>query len=212
MTKIIDLSHLIEPLMTVFPGSERPKIEKARSFGKDGFVEHRVKMFTHTGTHVDVPGHILAGGLTLDKIDVSRFVGKAVVLDFSEFKTEFITRDTLKPYKRLISKIEFLIIRTGWDKYWGKQQYFKGFPVLDAEAAQWLCGFKLKGVGVDTISVDPVESKTIPIHRVLFKKNIIIIENLTNLGELEKEVFTFTCLPLKLKNGDGSPVRAVGIL
>jgi len=212
MTNIIDLSHVIETGMPVYPGTERPKIEKARSLEVNGYVEHRVTMFTHTGTHVDMPGHIMAGGITLDKIDISRFVGKAAVLDFTKFKNGFITKEKFKPYKKLISKIEFLIIRTGWDKYWGKQRYFKGFPVLDAGAAEWLREFKLKGVGVDTISVDPAESKTIPVHRVLFKNNFIIVENLTNLGKLGKCVFTFSCLPLKFQNGDGSPVRAVGVL
>jgi len=212
MTKIIDLSHVIYSGMPVFPGTEQPKIEQAASLKKDGFVEHKVTMRTHTGTHIDVPSHIAADGLTVDKFDVGYFIGKAAVLDMTKVKSGIIGWEILLLHKSLISKVEYLILKTGWEKYWGDKKYFKGFPALDTVAAEWLGNFKLKGIGIDTISIEPAESKTFPVHRAFFKKNIIIVENLAHLDKLGNWIFTFSCLPLKFKNGDGSPVRAVGIL
>jgi len=74
---------------------------------------------------------------------------------------------------------------------------------------EWI--LSLKGVGVDAISVDPVGSSTFVIHKIFLQKNILIIENLTNLERLPQTCL-FTCLPLKIKDADGSPVRAAGIV
>jgi kynurenine formamidase len=52
----------------------------------------------------------------------------------------------------------------------------------------------------------------LPVHHILLSHGLILIENLVNLESLPKQEFTFSCLPLKIKNGDGSPVRAVGIV
>jgi len=210
--KIVDLSHEINSGMPFFPGTEKPELEQVTSLVKDGFVEHRATMLTHTGTHIDVPAHLVVGGLALDQMSVDNFIGKAAIIDLTGIKKRAIGKETLRPFEGLISKIEFLILKTGWEKYWGEQGYFKGFPALDPGAAQWLGEFNLKGVGVDAISIDPAGSKDYPIHHILFKNNMIVIENLANLDELGGGVFTFSCLPLKFENGDGSPVRAVGIL
>ncbi|HEX9025544.1 MAG TPA: cyclase family protein [Clostridium sp.] len=210
--KIIDLSHVIHSKILVFPGTEEPKLEQATTFEKHGFVENKVAMYTHTGTHIDAPYHILEDGLTIDKYDVEDFVGKAQVIDFTDFRSKLIDVEDLVKYEDLIADIEYLIIKTGWGKYWGDEKYFNGFPVLTTEAAEWLLKFNLKGIGVDAISVDPVEAKTFPCHRILFKKSLIIIENLANLDEIGDEPFILSCLPLKFKDADGSPVRAVAMM
>ncbi len=209
---MVDLSHLIRPDMPVFPGTEQPKIERAASLEKDGFVEHRVTMYTHTGTHIDVPSHITSDGPTVDQMEIGHFIGKAAVIDVSGIKPGEISREALTPHAGLISRIEYLILKTGWGKYWGAQKYFEGFPSLGKDAAEWLCGFKLKGIGVDAISIDPIDSKNFPVHKIFFKNGIVIVENLANLDEVGGKIFMFYCMPLKFQNGGGSPVRAVGII
>jgi kynurenine formamidase len=84
--------------------------------------------------------------------------------------------------------------------------------VLHRDAALYLTSFNLKGIGSDTISFDPVDSVELPVHHILLLKGLILIENLVNLTSLPKHNFAFSCFPLKIKNGDGSPVRAVGIV
>jgi arylformamidase len=104
------------------------------------------------------------------------------------------------------------LIATGWDKYWGKTEYFQGFPVLDAEAAEWLVSFPLKGIGFDTISADRVDSPDYPVHTILLSNDLIIIENLRNLKMLPARFFTFSGMPLNIEDADGSPVRAVAMV
>ena len=71
---VIDLSHTVSPDITVYPGTEPPRFEVPRTIEQDGFTEKIITMYSHAGTHVDAPGHIIAGGMTLDEMPVERFI------------------------------------------------------------------------------------------------------------------------------------------
>lgn len=210
--KVIDLSHLIHEDMTVYPGTEQPKILPQFQFEKWGFRESKLSMFSHTGTHIDPPAHMLKAGAYLDELEVERFIGKAMVLDFSEKEDKVIDLDMIKPYEDKIRQVEFLIIRTGWEELWGTEEYFKGFPALSESAARWLGGFNLKGIGVDAISIDSMDTENFIVHNTLMKAGYIIIENLTNLKAVKEVFFTLSVLPLKYRGADGSPVRAIAMI
>ncbi|MBK5242803.1 cyclase family protein [Clostridium sp.] len=209
--KITDLTHTIHSDMPVFPGTEQPIFIKANTLEKDGFQEAKITMFSHTGTHIDSPAHMLSSGPYLDDLDIEQFIGNATILDFSNIKTKFIDVDSLRPYEEKIKNVEFIIIKTGWSKYWGEKRYFESFPALSEESAKWLSQFNLKGIGIDAISIDDMDSTTFAVHKILMPKNIIIIENLTNLDSISSENFILSILPLKNKEADGSPVRAISI-
>jgi arylformamidase len=209
--KITDLTHVIYSDMPVFPGTEQPILEKANTLEKDGFQEAKITMYSHTGTHIDAPAHMLSNGPYLDNLDIEHFIGNATVLDFSNKAIKLISLDSLKPYKEKIKNVDFVIIKTGWSKYWGDSKYYEDFPSLDLESARWLSQFNLKGIGIDAISIDAMESTTFAVHKILMPRNIIIIENLTNLDSITNEFFILSILPLKNKDADGSPVRAISI-
>ncbi len=209
--KITDLTHLIHSEMPVFPGTEQPIFEKANTLENDGFEEAKFTMYTHTGTHIDAPAHMLNNGYCLDDLEIEHFIGNAVVLDFSDKEMTVIDVNSLKPYEEKIKNVEFIIIKTGWSKYWGDKKYYEDFPSLSEEAAQWLSELNLKGIGIDAISIDAINSTTFAVHKILLSKKIIIIENLTNLDFISEEYFILSILPLKNKDADGSPVRAISI-
>ena len=105
------------------------------------------------------------------------------------------------------------MFHTGWDRYWRTDFYFKDYPCITEEVAQYLIYNKKKGVGVDVIGIDPISDENLTIHRKLFlKTDIVVIENLTRLGEVGNELFTFCALPIKYENSDGAPIRAIAIL
>lgn len=209
--KAIDLTQMITPDMPVYPGTNSPEIIKTATHDKEGYLEQQLVISTHTGTHIDAPAHILKGAPSLDKIEVSNFCGTASCLDFTHKITEDsrICIDDLAPFEELIAEHEFIILNTGWYDYWGSPKYYSGYPALTPEAARWLSDFELKGIGVDVISVDPLESEDFTVHQILLKANISIIENLTNLKAIKDNSFIFSCFPLKITNADGSPIRAV---
>lgn len=207
--KIIDLSHTLEEEMPVFPGTEKPKLENACTLKTHGFREKLLTMYSHTGTHMDAPAHMLESGLCLDELNIDRFFGKAYVLDCTLIHKAITVEDL--PEKEVLMNLSFLLLNTGWDKKWGKKEYFSDFPALTKEAAIYLSKFDLKGLGTDAISVDLITSKTFDVHKILLNKNMVMIENLTGL-ELIEDFCDLSVLPLKIKEADGSPIRAVAYI
>ena len=209
--KVTDLTHSIYTGMPVFPGTEGPIFEKANTLAKDGFQEAKITMYSHTGTHIDAPAHMLLNGPYLDDFSIDKFIGKALILDFTELKVSSIELDSIRPYEQKLKEVEFVILKTGWSNYWGEEKYYQDFPYLSEESAQWLAEFNLKGIGIDAISIDSMKTITFPVHKLFMSKHVLIIENLTNLESISKEYFTLSIMPLKNKEADGSPVLAFSI-
>jgi arylformamidase len=205
---IIDLSHIINPDISVFPGTEKPIFQK---IDIEGYRELKMTMFTHTATHIDAPYHIIKNTKSLDELPVGKFYGKAIVLNCKALEGMNITVDFLKQYEGKIKNVEFVLLNSGWSLKWKTEEYFENFPTLTKEAAQWLTQFKLNGIGLDSISLDRVEDLTLPNHHIVLSKEFIIIENLCNLDSLPDSEFIFQCFPLKIEKADGSPVRAIAI-
>ena len=212
--KIIDLTHVMSCEMPVYPGTETPKFDPANTYEKDGFKETRISMFSHTGTHMDPPAHLFAGRTTLDAFDVSQFVGRACVIDCTDLGAGGrMTMAHINKNRENADKAEFLLFRTGWDRYWGKEEYFGEYPYIDEEVAEYIVRDKKKGVGLDVIGLDPIADENLTLHKKLLRENeTVIIENLTNLEAVGEGLFTFCALPLKYENADGSPIRAIAML
>lgn len=206
---VIDLSHTINSNMSTYTKDEKLEVYDIASIEKDGYNEKLLKLCTHTGTHIDAPSHMINKGKTIDEFNINDFIGVAVIIDVSNLKK--INIEDLIIYKDKINNCEFVILKTGWDKYWGSSAYLKGFPSLTEDAARWLCGFNIRGIGTDTISIDTFDSIDFEVHNTILSRGKIIIENITNLDGVREEEFTLVATPLKIENGDASPVRAVAI-
>lgn len=209
--KVIDLTHVIENTMQVFPGTEPPLLETACSYEKDGFKETRLSMYSHTGTHADAPAHFYQDRTTLDAFPPDQFIGKALVIDCTSLgEGELITAEHLAPYGEKANEADFLLFHTGWDRHWGTDSYFGDYPCIDGSVMGIILAGDYKGIGFDVMGLDPISDEDHPRHKKLLKeKDIINIENLCNLGSCGDELFWFGCFPLKLKEIDGAPVRAV---
>ncbi len=212
MIKTVDLTHPITEGMPVYPGTDPPVLRKECTIEKTGFCEKKIILYSHTGTHMDAPAHLIEGAGTLDTFPVSKFYGGAFILDCTAVQNSTIELKDLEPYHSNIGESEFLLLYTGWSRYWGDEAYFKNYPVMSIEAIRWLTQFKLKGVGLDTISVDRIDTEDFPIHMELLQNNTVIIENLANLDTVPVGSFIFSCFPMSFRDADGSPVRAVAII
>jgi arylformamidase len=209
--RAIDLSHTISPDMPYFPGTEPPVFSRPFTLASHGFVEQKISLLTHSGTHMDAPAHILAAGATLEQLGLPHFVGSAVALDLIVLPAKVIEVDDLKPFQRLLTGLDFVLLNTGWSKHWGDAAYFRDYPVLSEAAALWLAGFNFMGIGMDTISFDSHDSTALPIHRIFLARDIVLIENLVSLEKVPAGEFFFCCLPLKIADTDGAPVRAIAL-
>ena len=210
--RVIDLSHTIEPGMTCYPGTPDPVFQSLSSIEEEGFAEQLLTISSHIGTHVDLPSHILKQAPSLDAFGIERFAGKGLAIDVRGTQNRIISIETLQPALALIRECEFLLLCTGWSRYWSTSDYYEGYPVLSSEAALWLTGFNLKGVGVDTMSVDASDELTFPVHKILLQKGTVIIENLAELQLLLHRSFIFCGFPLKLAHAEASPLRAVALV
>lgn len=77
---VLDLTHTISGEMPVYPGTEKPVLTTACTIETAGYRETLLHMYSHTGTHMDAPAHMIARGRTLDSYGVEKFVGPGFVL------------------------------------------------------------------------------------------------------------------------------------
>ena len=205
--KVYDLTHTIKNDMPVYPGTEQPRLTTACTIEEAGYRETLLHMFSHTGTHMDAPAHMLPEGTTLDNYDAEKFTGTALVVDCRGQAA--ITLPLLKGYD--LTGVDFVLFCTGWVRKWGSDDYYEGFPCLTAEAAAYLAALPLKGVGEDSISLDPCDSVDFPNHITLMRADFVNTENLKGLDALLGRRFTFVTLPLKFENSDGCSCRAIAM-
>lgn len=211
--KIVDLTHAIANDMTVYPGGPRPKNKIVSTVSDDGYKETEIHILSHNGTHMDSPNHVFEDGISLDKIDVINFVGSAALIDCSSLREDdIITYDFIEKNRETIDSSEFIVFKTNWSKYWNTDKYLGKYPVISDEVVDFIINSNKKGVAFDTISVDPIDAPILSKHHKILKNNILIFENLTNLDLIDSDNFLFCALPLKFKNSDGAPIRAIAML
>ena len=209
--KVIDLSHDIVSDMMVFPGDPKVQICQACSILEHGLAVSSLSLGSHSGTHIDAPSHFLADQYSLSDFGVGDFVARGVVINCSHKKAlEAITLDDIKSYLKDFQQGDFALFYTGFGKYFGSEYYFK-HPYLDIETVNTLLDLGVRAFLMDTLSPDQFGDENFPVHYAILEQNAIIGENFTNLDEINFTKPLISILPMKLKDGDGAPIRAVAI-
>jgi arylformamidase len=204
----LDLSHPIENGMTYFPGDPQPRVN-----AQAGSAPWRVSELTlgsHTGTHIDAACHYFADGRTIDQYPIERFILKGLVVDCLGLdENEPIEAEKLDQALPLLPQAGALILKTGWDRYWGQKRYLR-HPYLTDGAVRRLVEARVSLVGIDALNIDSTVDENSAAHEILLNEEVLIVENLARLDQLvPAHVYWFSFLPLKLVGLDGSPVRAV---
>jgi len=203
--KFIDLSHAINDRISTYPSDPDISIIREKEISSDRSLTHSFFMGTHTGTHLDVPAHIISDGKTLDVFPLSSFSGRTIKLD----------ENSLDSFYQFEETYDGVIYETGWYKYYNNPEIFYGLerPVIPETLIDKLKISDIKYFGCDLPSVDQSGSEQKPIHHNLLESDIIIYESLTNLDQLPLLApFDFYGFPLPFESLDGSPVRAVAVI
>lgn len=211
---MIDLSHPIVSGMPVFPGDPVVRVRAALTLARDGVAVGELGIGSHTGTHVDAPAHTVAGGRTIDRVGLEELVGEALVLDATSPEAlqagERIDAARLG-LDRFHEVPSIVLIRTGWDRWFGARRYFR-HPHLCPEAAARLTELGMRVLGIDALNPDPTpgpgEEADFPVHEVVLGGDGLIVENLRGLDALPERA-RVGFFPLPIAGGDGAPVRAV---
>jgi arylformamidase len=154
---------------------------------------------------MDVPFHFFQNGRTVDDIPVETLIGPAKVILIRNERT--ITRKSLQEFD--LAGVERILFKT--DHSYLRDRYLKfhaDYVHLDIECASYLAGLGVKLVGIDSYSVEEFGSKNNLCHKILLGAGIVILEVL-DLKDVQPGDYELICLPLKIHQGDGAPVRAV---
>jgi kynurenine formamidase/predicted N-acetyltransferase YhbS len=211
---LIDLSHPLLDGQPTFPSDPPLRLRRHGDIASLGYNITAVQLSTHQGTHLDVPYHFFDDGPTVDRMPLEQFFGPATLVDLAPGRAldphTAITQDMLLPHQAAFQPGRRVIYRTGWERKFGRPEYFEGYPSLTVAAARWIAQRRIALLGMDTPS--PGEDWT-ECHRILLGPDarMIIVENLANLDRLP-ERFTFMGFPLPLPGCDGSPIRAVALV
>ncbi len=210
---IIDLSQSINSDIKLYPGSPNVYFLKWSKYSIDGYDAEAIFLSTHTGTHMDAPSHFIEGSEPIDDIDVNRFVMKNVhLLKILKSANQLITVEDIINSDIDIEENDSIVFSTGWEHNYNSDNYISSNPGLSPEAATYLSNKKINAVAIDSPSIDSGIESEFPVHQILLKNNIIIIENICNLAQIDKKNFKLIAIPLKLRGASGSPVRALAII
>ena len=206
--KLIDLSHIVSPELS---GVE---FQPAKILEKDGWNAKTLSMYSHSGTHVDSPIHYGLSNEGLDKIPLEKFMANAWVVDCTNMDNKgMLEVDHLKQIADNVDVGDGLIFKTNWSHKLGTAAYRNDLPRISEPLAYWIVEKGVSLIGVEPPSVADVNDieEVTRIHQILLSGGVTIVEGLTNLEAIKEDKVLFLAFPLKIKDGDGCPVRAVAI-
>ena len=212
--RIIDLS------ISIFSRMSRPEVIRdfegshVSTVEKDGVHVSEIFMSSHTGTHFDAPKHFIQKGIAVDQVSLETVVGEAIILDLTHLKPKHeMTSEDLEPFSEKVKAKDIVLLHTGSDKWLNKHEYTTEYPYIGSDAAHWLVEKKISAVGIDFLAVDALSKEPLSLdaHLTLLGAGVGIVECLANLREITSERFLFVAAPLKIKDGEASPVRALAI-
>jgi arylformamidase len=209
--RIVDLSHYYDDSMPVFPGLPQPSFKPIAQVEQDGYAMSEYRLINHIGTHVDAPAHQIAGGDSLDQIELDRLVTDAVVLDVSDREPGSLSPRDLEPHLEKIREGDIVFLYSNNGRHWGSEAYWRGWSYPDAEGARTLIEKGISAIGFDGPSADPVDSTTFDLHRIWLGAGRLIIENATNLDQLPERAQVVVA-PLKVRDANGAPARIFALL
>lgn len=230
MPTIVDLTVTLENAMPAHQSMPRPVFrpylehEESRSLGLgvpgDVFTSaiEFMSMVNHAGTHVDAFFHTNPDGATIDEMPLELFMGKAVALDLTHISDlgdiDVAEMEAAEAASGVRIDGHIVLLNTGLHRrHWPQPSAMTSNPGLTAAATHWLADRGSVLHGTEGPSTDRPNSPEFPSHRVCRDRGIAHYEWLCNLEELVgKGEFQFQGIPLKLKRGSGSPVRALAFL
>lgn len=192
--KIFDITQELFSC-AVFPGDIPPQrmiletISDGSICNLTGFT-----MCAHNGTHIDAPYHFYGNGKTVDKIDLSRFIGKCYVTFIEGTVTEEIAESILEKAKSINQEAAQRIL-------------IGGNATVSLEAAKLFAKEKLLLIGNESQTVGPIDAPA-QVHYVLLAAETVLLEGIRLTG-IEEGVYLLNAAPLNLGGADGAPCRAI---
>ena len=216
--QLIELSHVIRPGMTTYPGLPGPEITDHLTFAESHdryapgteFRIGKITLVTNTGTYLDTPAHRYRTGEGLARFPLTAMADlDGVVIRLTGATGTEVDRNALAATDVTGRAV---LIQTGWDRHWGTDRYFHDHPHLTADAADWLAGQRPALVGIDSLNIDATTGGERPAHTALLAAGIPVVEHLRGLDRLPPHGFRFHAAPVAIEGLGTFPVRAYAVL
>jgi kynurenine formamidase len=223
--RFCDLTHTFREGFPVFVTGEEPERETIADYATSGFYAQRWTFGEHSGTHMDVPGHFIPGARLSPEITVQELIVPIVVIDIRKKAEDdpnaMVELDDIKKFEKRHGKIPagaLVAADSGWAEKIDDPDAFKGgpafpnynFPGWGLEAALFLAQKRdITGIGIDTLSLDPGNSLTFPVHVQYLATDRYGIENLTGLDCIPPSGATAYVGLIPWEEGSGGPCRVV---
>jgi len=212
----IDLSHTIEDGMITYKGLPAPIIcdymsrEDSRSRYAPGTEFHigKIEMIANTGTYVDSPFHRYADGVDLSGLSLESIAHVECVV----VRAENVKSIGPEHFDGLDFSGKAVLVNTGWDRNWRTDAYFENHPHLIQATARKLVEGNARIVGIDSFNIDSIATGERPVHSVLLRQGIPIIEHMCNLAAVPDRGSHLTAAPAPVKGMGTFPVRAFAIV
>ena len=225
---IVDLSHVIDTDIPLWPGDPAVELTPVANFADDGYYLRSFTIGEHSGTHMNAPNSFHEGGASIDQYPAQSLVAPVVVIDAREQAAAdadyALTRDDVEAWERTNGRVpegSVVVMFTGWQDRWGDPAAFFGedadgglhFPGFDGDTTRWLLDERnIAGVGIDTHGVDPGQDTEFRTNTAVLAGDGIALENLTNLDQLPPTGATIAIGILRLAGGSGSPVGVLAFV
>lgn len=219
--KLVDLSHDIlndMPTWNTNCGFSLSITQDHHPEEEFSFKVQRLNTPAGIGTHMDAPAHCFKDALTIDALPLNTLFNPCVMIDVSKDADEnfLLSEQHLKTWEKQHGRIEknsLAIIHTGWGRLWPKPAYRNDlrFPAIGLDAARFLLMRDIRGLGIDTLSVDRPDSSFV-VHREILGAHRFIIENVAH-ADLLPEIGSYALsLPLKIIGATEAPMRLVAFV
>ena len=205
--RMYDISVMLGKESIDFPGDISFSREFALTIEDNGLCNvSNLTMSAHAGTHLDSPLHFIPNGKKIEDYNPEDFILSARVVhieDKTSIKPSHLQGLDLKPGEAVLFKTDNCMS--------GKLTsgvFSEDFVYFTPEAADLSVDKKLGLVGIDYPTIGRLGEESVEVHKKLLGNRILILEAI-NLREVPPGKYTLICLPLKIKDSEGSPVRAV---
>ena len=233
-SKVIDLTYPFDDKTIYWPNNKPFQWEKIR-WGTNAsghwYASGAFSASEHGGTHLDAPIHFAETGKTLDQIPLEKLIGPAIVIDISaqahinpDYELQMEDVQAWEAEHGPIAPGTLVLLRTGWGRYWSDKTRYLGssktedyttfhFPGYSAASVRFLLSERgIRGIGIDTASIDAGHSTDFPVHRIVGEANVYGLENVAALDQLPPRGAHVTALPIKIRGGSGGPVRIMATI
>ncbi|WP_313800297.1 cyclase family protein [Cytobacillus sp.] len=221
--KLVDLTQEIYHGMPVFPlhpttmifqNITHEETEKRIGFP---FATNNLIINEHGPTHSDATYEFDPNGKYIDEMPLEYFYGPAVCLDLSHIPvdrsiTSSDLESALAQSGQFIENGDIVLLFTGhYNRSYGTDEWLTTYTGLDYQAAKWLADKGVVNIGIDAPAIDHPDDPNYSGHLVCREYGITNTENLCNLDQIAGMRFLYFGLPLRIRKGTGSPIRAVAV-